>query len=382
MKRTIIFSFVFLLLAALVGGFAYFQFVMKPEMIKKMMAQSVQPPVTISSAVAKTENWVPKIPAIGTFAAVQGIDVAPQVDGLVRAIHFDSGQQVKAGALLVELDDFTEQADLKSDVAQLKKSELDLKRQRELLARGNTPQSSYDSALASRDTAAATLEKTKALIAQKTIKAPFRGRLGIRKVNLGQYVSAGTPLVTLQNLDPIYVDFPIPEQNLDVLKDGQSVEVTVDAFPGETFKGKVRTIDAKVNQDTRNVMVRAEVANADYRLLPGMFANVNVLAGQPAELVTVPRTAVVYSLYGDSIYVVKKTEAKAGQGDKSAGEVLTAERRFVRVGETRNDRVAVTEGVKAGEEVVTTGQIKLQPNARIRIDNKSPLKAPAVRPME
>jgi RND family efflux transporter MFP subunit len=309
------------------------------------------------------------------------------VGGLVRTIHFDSGQLVEAGVPLVELDDFVEQADLKSDIAQLKKSELDLQRQRELLARGNTPQSNYDSALASRDTAAAALERTKAQIAQKAIKAPFRGRLGIRKVSLGQYVSPGTALVTLQKLDPIFVDFPVPEQSLDVLQNGQTVETQVDAFPGETFKGVIRSVDAKVSQETRNVLVRAEVANADRRLLPGMFANVNVLAGAPNEVVTLPRTAVVYSLYGDSVYVVKKAgaqpeKASAGASANPAAETLTAERRFVRVGETRGDRVAVTEGVKAGEEVVTTGQIKLQPNARIRIDNRAPLQAPAVRPKE
>lgn len=377
MKRTIVFTVVFLLLAGLVGGFAYFQFVMKPAMIKSAMANSVAPPVTVSAEVVKTEMWVPKIPAIGTFTAIQGIDVAPQVAGLVRAIHFDSGQQVEAGALLVELDDFVEQADLKSDVALLKKSELNLQRQRELLARGNTPQSNYDSALAERDTTAAALEGTKAKIAQKAIKAPFRGRLGIRKVNLGQYVSAGTALVTLQRLDPIYVDFPVPEQNLDALKDGQTVEVAVDAFPSEVFKGTVRSIDAKVSQETRNVLVRAEVPNPDRRLVPGMFANVNVLAGAPQEVFTLPRTAVVYSLYGDSVYAVKKAE---GASDKTGG--LTAERRFVRVGEARGDRVSITEGVKPGDEVVATGQVKLQPNARISVDNSSPLQAPAVRPKE
>lgn len=377
MKRTIVFTVVFLLLAGLVGGFAYFQFVMKPAMIKSAMAKSVAPPVTVSSEVVKTEMWVPKIPAIGTFTAIQGIDVAPQVAGLVRTIHFDSGQQVEAGALLVELDDFVEQADLKSDVALLKKSELSLQRQRELLARGNTPQSNYDSALAERDTAAAALEGTKAKIAQKAIKAPFRGRLGIRKVNLGQYVSAGTALVTLQRLDPIYVDFPVPEQHLDVLKDGQTVEVMVDAFPGEIFKGTIKSIDAKVSQETRNVLVRAEVPNPDRRLVPGMFANVNVLAGAPRAVMTLPRTAVVYSLYGDSVYAVKKAEGASGKTDG-----LTAERRFVRVGEARGDRVSITEGVRSGDEVVATGQVKLQPNAPIRVDNSTPLQAPAVRPKE
>ncbi|MBE0533843.1 MAG: efflux RND transporter periplasmic adaptor subunit [Rhodospirillales bacterium] len=371
MKRTVIFTFVFLLLAAMVGGFAYFQFILKPEMIKGAMMKSPPPTSTVAAEPAKTETWTPKIPAIGTFVAVQGIDVAPQVDGIVRALHFDSGQMVEAGALLVELDDFVEQADLKSNVAVLKKSELDLERQRELLVRGNTPQTSFDSALSQRDTAAAAVERTRAVIAQKAIKAPFRGRLGIRNVSLGQYVSPGTALVTLQKQDPLFVDFPVPEQRLDVLKAGQTVEVQVDAFPEETFIGAIASIDAKVNQETRNVLVRAEVANADRRLLPGMFANVEVLAGAPTPVVTLPRTAVIYSLYGDSVYAVKR-----------ASETATAERRFIRVGETRGDRVAIAEGVAAGDEVVTTGQLKLLPGASIRVDNATPLQARAARPKE
>jgi len=371
MKRTVIFTFVFLLLAVVVGGFAYFQFVMKPEMIRSMMAQSVAPPVTVAAETARAETWMPKIPAIGTLMAVQGIEVAPQVDGVVRAIHFESGQVVEAGAPLVQLEDFVEQADLKSNLALLRKSELDLERQRELLARGNTPQTSYDSALSQRDTAAAAVERTRAVIAQKAIKAPFGGRIGIRKVSLGQYVSPGTPLVTLQRLDPIYVDFPVPEQHLNVLANGQAVEIRVDAFPDETFVGTVTSIDAAVNQDTRSVLVRAELANPDRRLLPGMFADVNVVAGAPGAVVTLPRTAVVYSLYGDSVYIVKR-----------ASESATVERRFVRTGEARDDRVAIAEGVEVGEEVVTTGQIKLQPNASIRVDNGRPLRAAAERPKE
>ena len=380
MKRTIVFSVVFLLLVGLVGGFAYFQYVMKPELIKSAIAKAVPPPITVSTTTAKTETWGPRIPAIGTFTAVQGIDIAPQVGGLVRAIHFDSGQQVETGAPLIELDDFVEQADLKSNQAQLRKSELDLNRQKELLTRGNTPQSNYDSALASRDTAAAALERTKAVIAQKNIRAPFRGRLGIRKVSLGQYVSPGTPLVSLQKLDPIYVDFPVPEQNVPVLATGQTVEVAVDAFSADPpFTGKITSIDSKVNPETRNVTVRAELANAELRLLPGMFANVSVLAGTPRDVITVPRTAVVYSLYGNSVYVVK---AEDGSADISENKPLVVERRFIRTGEERGEHVAVTEGLKAGETVVATGQIKLQPNAHVRVDNSAPLQAPAVRPNE
>ena len=380
MKRSILFSVVFLLLVGLIGGFGYFQYVMKPELIKSAMAKAVPPPVTVTSATTKAETWGPRIPAIGTLTAIQGIDIAPQVGGLVRAIHFDSGQQVDAGASLIELDDFVEQADLKSNRAQLRKSELDLNRQKELLARGNTPQSNYDNALANRDTAAAVLERTKAVIAQKNIRAPFRGRLGIRKVNLGQYVSPGTPLVSLQKLDPIYVDFPVPEQNVPVLAVGQTVEVAVDAFSADPpLNGKITSIDSKVNPETRNVTIRAELANPDLHLLPGMFANVTVLAGAPQDVVTVPRTAIVYSLYGNSVYVVK---AEDGSESISQDKPLVVERRFIRIGEERGDRVAVADGLKTGDTVVATGQIKLQPNTHVRVDNSAPLKAPAVRPNE
>lgn len=373
MKRKLLFTAVLLLLAALIGGFAYFQFLMKPELILGALTAAAAPPVTISAEPARTERWTPLLPAIGTFRAIAGIDVAPQVDGVVEAIHFDSGQEVRAGTLLIELDDSVEQADLKSGIAQLKKSQLDLERQRELLARGNTPKTLYDAALAQRDTAAAAVDRTRAVIAHKKIRAPFAGRLGLRKVDPGQFVSRGTPLVPLQRLDPIFVDFPMPEQDIDVLSPGQAVEVRVDAYPDAVFGGKVASIDARVNQETRTILVRAEIANPDNRLLPGMFANVNVLAGAARDLVTVPRTAVSYSLYGESVYVVK---APDGEG------APTAERRFVRLGDTRGERVAITEGIRPGETVVTSGQIKLRPDAQVRIDNSRSLDAPAERPKE
>jgi len=387
MKRTIIFAVVLLFLAALIGGFAYFQFVMKPELIRSAITAAPPPPATISAEPAKRESWTPLLPAIGTFRAIAGIDVAPQIDGVVRAIHFDSGQDIEADTLLLELDDSIEQADLKSGLAQLKKNEFDLERQRELLARGNTSKTSYDAALAERDTAAATVDRARAVIAQKKIQAPFAGRLGLRKVDPGQYVAKGTPLVTLQRLDPIYVDFPVPEQDLDVLQAGQVMEVRVDTYQEAIFRGKITSIDARVDQETRTVVVRAEIENPDKRLLPGMFANVNVLAGLPRDVVTLPRTAVTYSLYGDAVYVVTAPPGAAVAAPPTAaagtaGEVLIAERRFVRIAGTRGDRVAIAEGVQAGEMVVTSGQVKLQPDARVIIDNRQALQAPAERPKE
>ena len=318
MKRRIILVVVFAVLAALIGGFGYFQFVIKPAMIKKIIASGTQPPATVSTETAKVETWLPKLPAIGTLRAVQGVEVSSEVGGIVTAINFDSGKFVKKGDLLVQLDDSVEQADLRSGQAQLKKAELELSRQRELLRRSNTAKTSFDAALAARDTAVATVDRTNALIAQKAIKAAFDGQLGIRNVDLGQYVSPGTAMVSLQRLTPIYVDFPMPEQTLTKLAIGQTVEVALDADPGHIFKGAIESIDSKVNQATRNVLVRARVDNTEARLLPGMFANVNVIAGKPEQVVTVPRTAVTYSLYGDSVFVVVEAPKPASEAGTSA----------------------------------------------------------------
>jgi len=252
-----------------------------------------------------------------------------------------------------------------------------------------TSEANLDQARAKRDTASAAVKKTEAVIEQKTIVAPFAGRLGIRRVERGQYVSPGTVLFTLQALDPIRVDFPMPEQVIGKLRVGQSIELTVDTFPGRTFKGEIKFLDARVAQDTRTLLVRGEVPNPDRKLLPGMFANVTVLAGEAKSVVTVPRTAVTYSLYGDSVYVVKPAPSKGDGGNPPApagqpGEdaPLVAERRFVKLGQAREDRVAVASGIADGEQVVTTGQIKLNPGASIRVDNTQPLTRSGDRPRQ
>jgi RND family efflux transporter MFP subunit len=359
MRRAAILIVVVAVLAALVGGFAYFQFVMKPQMIQQAMQGQEAPPTAVSVEAATSDSWRPGLPAIGTFEAIQGIQLAPETSGIVEAI---------------ELDTRVEQAQLKAAEAQLKQSEADLRRQQELVQRGNTPRSSFDAAVAERDSNAAEVERIRALIGQKVILAPFPGRLGIRQADIGQFVSAGDTLVTLQQLDPLYLDFPVPEQSIEQLGIGQDVEVRVDAFPQRTFTGRVAFIDARVDQETRNLLVRAQVDNPDSRLLPGMFANVNVLRDQAEAVVTVPRTAISYSLYGDSIYVVKEPEGGAGQA--GPGSVVEVERRFVRVGDTREGRVAVAEGLKAGERVVIAGQNKLYPGQKVKISDKPALQAP------
>lgn len=385
MKRSIVFILVLLSLAGLCAGLGYFQFVVKPQMIKQFVAQIGRPPVTVAVAEAKAETWTPILPAIGSFRAVQGIDVAPQVGGALVAVKVDSGQDVEKGTPLFEIDNFVEQADLKNYLAVLKNADLALERQRQLSATGNTAKANFDSAEATRDSAAASVERIRAVIAQKKLAAPFSGRLGIRKIDLGQYVSPGTSLITLQQLDPIYVDFPVPEKWLDILKPGQEIDVTVDAFPGKTFHGQVATIDARISPESRNVLVRGQFANKDRQLLPGMFANVSVNAGKPEKVVTLPRTAITYSLYGDSVFVVVPAGTPGGgaQAATSNNDVpLKIERRFVRVGEARGDRTAILDGVKPGEKIVSEGQVKLEPDARVRIDPNAKLTPQAVRPKE
>ena len=370
-----------LLLAAL-GGF---KLLVQPALIKGFMSKNVPPPATIATEVARSETWIARLPSVGTLTAIQGIDVAPQVAGIVTGLNFDSGTEVRTGDKLVTLDTTVEQADLANFQAALRQAEADLVRQNDLNKRAYASEATQQAAQAKRDSAAANVGRVKALIAQKLIAAPFAGRLGIRKVDIGQYVAPGAALVTLQQLDPIRVDFPVPEKEVAALKMGQTVDVTVDAFAGQTFQGKIKSFDARLAADTRTLLVRAEIPNADFKLLPGMFAKLNVVIGAPHDEITVPRTAVTYSLYGDSVYVVRPADAATPAAPVSANPDATAadlivERRFVRISDTREDRVAISEGLKAGDQVVTTGQLKLQNNGHVRVDNSKPLTAPTERP--
>jgi membrane fusion protein, multidrug efflux system len=380
-RRPVVFVVALALLAALTGGLAYFQFVIKPVMVKGFITAAFAPkPTTVTAEAARVEQWRPELTAIGTLRAIQGVAIAPQAAGDVTAIRFESGDDVEAGALLINIDDSVEQADLANGLAQLKNADSTLARQKTLVAQGNTPQSTVDTALATRDSAAATVERTRAVIAQKAIKAPFAGRLGLRNVDLGQYVAVGTSLVTLQQLDPIYADFPVPEEALNSMATGQAVRMTVDAIPGRSFAGKIEAIDARVSAESRNVTARAVFANPDRKLLPGMFANLTVTTGEPAAVLTLPRTAIVYSLYGDDVFVVTAAPHAREQGglaDSSGPSGLIVERRLVRVGPARGERVAIEDGLRAGERVVTAGQIKLQAYSPVTLDETPALPAPA-----
>ncbi len=379
MRRAFALILVLIVFAGLVGGLGWFQFIFKPQMIKGIISKMPQPVQTISVVEAKAEKWAPSVPAIGTLRAVAGVDIAPQVGGVIVAMNFDRGQDVQKGALLIQLDDSVEQADLRSNLATQKNADVSLDRQKGLIVGGNTAKATLDQAQATRDAAAAAVERSKALIAQKALTAPFSGRIGLRKGDIGQYVAPGTSVANLQQLDPIYADFPVPEQNLGVMKVGAELSLTVDAYPGRVFKGVIRAIDARVSSDTRNVLIRGETPNPDKILLPGMFANVSVSAGQVREVVTVPRTGVTFSLYGDTIFVVKPEapEAGAAQAASAPGDqIMTVERRVVKVGDTREDRVAILEGLKAGETIASEGQLKLQSGMRVRVDNSTALPAP------
>src|SRR6476619_3001397 len=383
-----------ILVALFLGGVGYFNFVFKPQMIAGFMAKVKPPPASVTAEHAGTKKWIDRVHSIGTLIAIQGIDVSSEVAGIVKEYYFDSGKDVEKGAKLVELNTSVEEADLVRNRAVLLEANADLGRQNSLVKKGNVSQAVVDTTISKRDTAAAAVQRVESVIAQKNITAPFAGRLGLRRMEKGQYVKAGDPLVWLQSLDPIWIDFPVPESELGKLKVGSSIELTVGSYPGQIFKGEIEALDARVAQDSRTLMVRGRLPNADHRLLPGMFADVAVLEGAPRQLVTLPRTAVTYGLYGDGVWVVKEgptpdqKTAGAAEGTAKAGEAavaqpqLTVERRFVRVGQSRGDDVAILEGVKEGEQVVTSGQLKLHPDAPVRIDNSQPLTPPTLRPKQ
>jgi membrane fusion protein, multidrug efflux system len=377
------FIITFAVVAAFLGGLYWFNYDFKPNMIKGFMAAQVPPPATVTSENAKTETWIEQLTSIGTLISSHGVDVTSQVAGIVTQVPAESGSEVERGTPLVQLDISVEEADLASAKAVLAEAEVAYKRQEDLIAKRVTSEANVDTARSKRDTALAAVNKIEAVIAQKAIKAPVSGRLGIRKVERGQYVSPGMTLVTVQALDPIRVDFPMPEQTIGKLRVGQQIEIAVDAYPGEVFRGKIESLDARVEKDTRTLLVRGSLPNAKHKLLPGMFANVVVLVGEPRPVVTVPRTAITYSLYGDSIYVVKAAEDNPRPAEPDGAEPkLAADRRFVKTGQARDDRVAIVSGIAPGEEVVTTGQLKLNPGAAIRIDNAQPLARPEERPKQ
>jgi membrane fusion protein, multidrug efflux system len=336
---------------AVLGGL-YFVRNMRDAAIKAIFA-APKPAIVVAMTEAERQSVPHSLDAIGTIAAVHQVTVAPQVGGIVTQILFTAGGTVKAGDPLAQLDDRPEQADLGNFQAQARYATIALKRAQELAARQVGSQATVDQDQSLLDQANANIAKTKALIAQKLIRAPFAGRLGVRQIDLGQYLSAGTPVVTLTELTELYVNFTVPEQDAVALATGRDIEFAVDAYPRESFRAKINAIEPQIAADTRTVKVQAIAENQDGRLLPGMFAKVRLVLPPLPDVVTVPETAVENTLYGDSVYVVKDGT------DANGKPMLKAVRTPVKAGVHFGDRVAILDGLTPGERVVALGQNKV-----------------------
>jgi membrane fusion protein, multidrug efflux system len=328
------------------------------------------PPEVVTSAIAQAQDWERITRAVGSLRADHGVVVASEGQGTVRRIAFESGSVVQRGDVLIELDTEVELAQVASAESRAALARVNAERARDLWQTRATSKAELDGSEATLQQAIADVESIKATIDKKTMRAPFTGRTGIRRVNLGQFVDRGAPIVTLQSLDPIHADFALPQQRLGDVQAGQVVRLTTDARPGTVFEGRVTAISPEVDASTRTVRVQATLANADEKLSPGMFVTVEVVAQQKNRVVVIPSTAVYYQPFGDSIFVIKDvTDEKTGQ------TVRRAEQRFVRLGEARGDFVAVNQGLQPGEEVVTTGVFKLQNGSSVAVDNTHAPKA-------
>jgi multidrug efflux system membrane fusion protein len=368
------FIIVGLLLALLVGALVGFN-KLRTDGIADYFANMKPLPTPVTIAEAKSEVIPNLLTAVGDLAAVHQVNVTSDVSGRITDIMFTAGSTVKAGSPLVQLFDGPEQGDLASFKAQAVVGQLSLDRAKQLAARQFGPQATVDSAQAAYDQAIAGIAKMQATISQKLVRAPFDGMLGVRHVEVGQFLTAGTQIVTLTDLSSIYANFTVTEKESATLKDGQTVRVVVDAYPGKVFEGKITTIEPQINADTRNIRVQATIDNPDHILKPGMFTTTTVVLPDKAPVVTVPETAVDYTLYGDSVFVL--TENKAKDGTTS----LTAVRTFVRTGKRLDGRAVIESGLKAGDRVVAVGQLKLQSGSVVAVSTDPAPPIPATPPL-
>src|SRR5882762_10103909 len=367
------FIIVGLLLTLLVGGLVGFN-AFRSKMIAQFFANNKPPATSVSIAEAKSEVIPNLLTAVGDLAAVHQVNVTSDVNGRITDIMFTAGAAVTSGTPLVQLFDGPDQGDLASFKAQATGAQLSLDRAKQLAARQFGPQSTVDSAQAAYDQANAGIAKTQAIISQKLVRAPFDGELGVRHVEVGQFLTAGTQIVTLTDLSAVYANFTTTEKDSATLKVGQTVRVMVDAYPGRKFEGKITTIEPQINTDTRNIRVQATIENPDHVLKPGMFATTTVVLPDRPEVVTVPETSVDYTLYGDSVYLI--TEKKEEDGKTS----LTAVRTFVQTGNRIAGRAEIRKGLKPGDRVVAVGQLKLQSGAAVTISADPPPLIPAQPP--
>jgi membrane fusion protein (multidrug efflux system) len=338
----------------------------KFHQIKVAIAQASSfqpPPEAVTTVAARRSAWPDTLQAIGSVAAVQGVTVSADLPGLVDRIAIDSGRTVRAGEVLVELDTRQEKAQLAAALAQRDLSRLNLERARGLAAEGVVSQADYDRASAEQKQAEARVGEIRASIERKTIRAPFAGMLGIRQVNLGQYLAGGDPVVPLQSLDPIFVNFSVPQQEVGRLRVGGEVRVTAESAKDEHFTGRVTAVNSVVDEATRNVQVQATFANPQGRLRPGMFVETQVLRGGSREVVTLPASAINYAPYGDSVFIVEQVRGPKGESYRGARQQV------VKLGGALGDQVAVLSGVDAGAEVVSSGVFKLRNGAAVRVEN-------------
>jgi membrane fusion protein, multidrug efflux system len=360
--------------ALFVAGLGFVKF----KQIQTAVAQGAAfqpPPEAVTTIVAQQEQWSATLSAIGTVAAVQGVTVSADLPGTVERIGFESGTAVREGEVLALLDTRQEQAQLTAAEAQRDLARLNFERMQGLLNERVISQSEFDRATAERRQADARVGEIRAAIARKTIRAPFSGVLGIRHANLGQYMSGGDAVVTLQSLNPIYVNFGVPQQSSGQMRVGRTVRITSDSLPGVEFSGRVTAIDSIVDEATRNIQVQATLANPGGKLRPGMFVQAEAGLGGGNTIVALPASAISYAPFGDSVFVVADLKNPAGQTYRGVRQ------QFVKLGPARGDQIAVTSGIKPGEEIVTSGLFKLRNGAAVVVNNKvKPTNSPKPKP--
>ncbi|MFZ5620739.1 MAG: efflux RND transporter periplasmic adaptor subunit [Pseudomonadota bacterium] len=347
-----------------VGGLVGIKFLQFGAM-SDAAAKQVMPPLPVNAAIVHEEVWQPEVASVGTVMAMQGTVIRTEAEGVVREISFEPGTTVQAGDVLVRLDADVEQAQLRVAEAAAELARSSFKRAEGLIGKRSISQADYDAAAIDLKQANAQVDNLRAVIAKKTVRAPFAGRLGIRHISVGQFLDKGSQVVSLQSLDPIYVDFSLPQQRLGDLAEGLRVDVISDAYPGARFEGEITAVNPDIDAATRNVRVQATMANPDGRLRPGMFVEVALTLDRSDRVLVIPATAVLHAPYGDSLFVVQE----GGEAGADGRKPLVVQQKFVRLGAQRGDFVVVTEGVAAGERVVSTGTFKLRPGMSVVIDN-------------
>lgn len=371
-KRMVIMLIILAVVFGLIFGFK----AVKNKMINDFLDNMPQPAAAVSTYEARQDNWASILEAVGTVDAVNGVNVTAQVPGEVESIDFESGDSVRKGDVLIRLEAAADRAQLNALEATAGLARQEYDRYQRLFKQGTISRSELDNRRAQRDQAVARAQAQREQLNYKTVRAPFDGVLGIRQVDLGQFLQAGTPVVSLSQLQPIFVNFALPEQELSSISEGLKVRVTLDAYPDQQFEGEISAIEPGVSEATRNVSVQARFENEDKKLRPGMFASVDIQLPQSQDVVVIPRTAVSYAPYGNAVFVVKdappKDQAEDGEaeGDKKAeGTDKIVSKRFVKLGRRRGDLVTVIDGLKPGEVVATSGLLKLRNNAAVTIEN-------------